>query len=212
MQPSYAWLAFPGSLADRNWPCPAKLSATYLSYLFLFHLSPNWPICFSKGPQTRKGQRNRPPRHVPLCTSLPFPFLSLPDLCNSKVSCQTPSSGPLRSQDGHFLLAITAFGELCLLESRDTCPSICKSRDYLEPSPNTGSGPAPACRGLEVYPESVCTPPMRLDVGLHQRQLCDSKWRVKDRRMEVQLEAVCTLRWTHQVCIPSKGKSAWRAS
>lgn len=46
---------------------------------------------------------------------------------------------------------------------------------------------------MGVYPESVCTPPMRLDMGLHWGQLCDSKWRVKDGRMEVQLEAVCTL-------------------
>ena len=30
-------------------------------------------------------------------------------------------------------------------------------------------------------------------MGLHWGQLCDSKWRVKDGRMEVQLEAVCTL-------------------
>ena len=40
VQPSYTWLSFPGSLDDRNWPCPAKLSATYLPYLFLYSSLP----------------------------------------------------------------------------------------------------------------------------------------------------------------------------
>ena len=143
-QPSYAWLVFPGSLADRNWPCPAKLSAMYLSYFFLYSsLTKLANLFLQMSTHLGKGRARETDLLGTSLSALPsLPFSVSPRSVQFQSLMPMPSSGPLRSQDGHFLLAITALGELCLLDSKDTCPSTCMSQGYLEPPLNTGSGPA----------------------------------------------------------------------